>query len=77
MNAGIYRHYKGDYYMVLGIGEHTETREHMVVYISLTQRPGCRLRLRPAFGKDGFFTPLSGGTPRFAYVGDEVPGIKL
>ena len=29
---GIYKHYKGDLYMVLDIGYHSETNEKMVVY---------------------------------------------
>jgi hypothetical protein len=74
MNAGIYRHYKGDYYMVVGVGEHIETGERMVVYVSLSMKPGCRIRIRPALGDAGFFTKLNDGRERFVYVGDEVPG---
>lgn len=29
---GIYRHFKGDYYIVEGIGIHSETREKYVIY---------------------------------------------
>ena len=32
---GIYRHYKGDYYIVEGIAKHSETCEKMVVYRAL------------------------------------------
>ena len=32
---GIYRHYGGDYYIVEGIGTHTETMEKMVIYRAL------------------------------------------
>lgn len=32
---GIYRHYKGDYYIVEEIGTHTETMEQMVIYRAL------------------------------------------
>lgn len=32
INKGIYQHYKGPYYEVLGIAKHEETREEMVVY---------------------------------------------
>lgn len=32
---GFYRHYKGNYYYVLGICQHTETQEKLVTYISL------------------------------------------
>jgi hypothetical protein len=28
----IYRHYKGDYYQVVGIGKHTESEEALVIY---------------------------------------------
>lgn len=29
---GIYRHFKGDYYIVEGIGIHSETKEKYVIY---------------------------------------------
>ena len=32
---GMYRHYKGDYYMVEDIATHSETREKYVVYRAL------------------------------------------
>ena len=32
----LYRHYKGGEYIVLGVGTHTETKEKMVVYASLS-----------------------------------------
>jgi hypothetical protein len=31
----VYRHYKGNYYRILSIADHTETREKMVVYEQL------------------------------------------
>ena len=30
---GIYRHFKGDYMYVIGVGKHTETMEDVVVYM--------------------------------------------
>ena len=33
--TGMYRHYKGNEYEVLGIGLHTETEEKLVVYKGL------------------------------------------
>lgn len=35
VRLGRYRHYKGNYYQVLGIARHSETEEKMVVYRKL------------------------------------------
>ena len=32
---GIYRHFKGDYYFVLGVAIHSETKEILVIYRGL------------------------------------------
>lgn len=32
---GIYKHYKGDYYLVEGVATHTETGEELVLYRGL------------------------------------------
>ena len=34
---GIYRHYKGDYYIVEDVATHSETREELVIYRGLYQ----------------------------------------
>lgn len=33
--AGIYQHYKGQQYRVIGVAQHSETEEYMVVYQAL------------------------------------------
>lgn len=42
---GIYRHFKGDYYLVEGIAKDSETKEEMVVYRRLYD--DCGLWVRP------------------------------
>jgi len=85
--AGIWRHYKGGYYQVLGIGAHSETDERMVVYVSLNgiDRPGPRLRIRPlSMWLEQVPLVIASSGPsltdvqhftvqRFVYIGPEMP----
>ncbi len=79
--SGVWRHYKGAHYQVLGVGQHTETKELVVVYVSLTyaNMPGPRIRVRPLDGPEGFATPVCNKSPRaepiprFVYIGHEIP----
>jgi hypothetical protein len=75
MIQGIYQHYKGEYYFVLGVAQHTEREEELVLYVPLTgneNRAGLRLRARPVTGPKGFYTP-EGGQSRFTFIGAEMP----
>lgn len=45
--SGLYQHYKGGYYLVLGLAHHSETMETMVVYVPLYVREGPRMAVRP------------------------------
>jgi hypothetical protein len=67
---GRYRHYKGGEYQVMGIAQHSETNELLVVY-------------RPLYGEGALWVrPLSmfiesvnhdgSQIPRFQYVDDQV-----
>lgn len=42
---GIYKHFKGDYYLVIDIANHSETQEKYVVYRKLYD--DCSLWIRP------------------------------
>ena len=35
INIGLYRHYKGNFYQVIGLAKHTETLDIVVVYQGL------------------------------------------
>ena len=44
LQAGIYRHYKGHLYKVVGVACHTETEEKLVVYQALYGDDGLWVR---------------------------------
>ena len=66
IKPGKYRHFKGNYYEVIGIAHHSETMEELVVYRALYGVQG--LWVRPAamwtetVDRDGYHGP------RFQYV---------
>lgn len=47
IEAGLYKHYKGNIYDVIGIARHSETLEQMVVYKATYQIEGENLWVRP------------------------------
>ncbi|PWK92040.1 DUF1653 domain-containing protein [Fulvimonas soli] len=69
--AGIYRHYKGQRYRVLGTARHSETLEELVVYQALYGEHGLWVRPAAMFAEtvemDG--EPI----PRFALEQAESP----
>lgn len=74
LKAGLYRHYKGGTYQALGVAQHSESDELLVVYVSLDESlPGPRLRARPVSMWNELVRWPDGATmPRFAYVGIEI-----
>jgi hypothetical protein len=44
VKPGIYRHYKGNLYEVLGVARHSETEEQVVVYRALYGERGLWVR---------------------------------
>ncbi len=48
LKTGLYEHYKGNRYQVLGVGRHTEVDEYFVVYSPVSPKPGVpAIWLRP------------------------------
>lgn len=63
---GIYRHYKGASYEVLGTAQHSETEEHLVVYRALYGEYGLWVRPLSMFCET---VEVDGVTrPRFALL---------
>lgn len=47
MKIGIYKHYKGKEYRVIGVAKHSETLEDLVVYEALYDNDLAKLWVRP------------------------------
>ena len=47
VKLGIYKHFKGNLFLVIGIAKHSETEELMVVYIDLYDNPAGQIWIRP------------------------------
>ena len=67
-HPGLYRHYKGNDYRVVGLSRHSETMEVLVIYQALYGERGMWVRPQAMFIE----TVVVGGQrmPRFARVGD-------
>ncbi|MET8881795.1 DUF1653 domain-containing protein [Streptomyces rubiginosohelvolus] len=66
IDAGVYRHYKGNLYRVLHVAQHSETAEQLVVYQELQGRRAVWARPLEMF-KETVNTP-SGPQRRFSPV---------
>lgn len=64
--TGLYRHYKGGEYEVLGVVRHSETLEPMVLYRPLYNDSGCWVRPFAMF--TGTVEHDGGVQPRFARI---------
>ena len=65
MSWTLYRHYKGNHYLRLGVGAHSEDVSPHVIYRCLYDNPAARTWLRP---QGMFEEKLEDGRPRFTPV---------
>lgn len=64
---GLYRHYKGKDYLVLGVAKHSETEDELVTYRLLYGDYGLWVRPRAMFLES---VEIDGRVqPRFTYIG--------
>lgn len=68
IKPGIYRHFKGNKYEVIGIAKHSETLEEMVVYRALYGEFG--LWVRPASMWEETVERDGKTYTRFTYIGE-------
>jgi hypothetical protein len=75
MQNGVYRHYKGKLYYVVGVARQTETNEELVIYIPLYrhQDGGIPLQARPKTMFSGMVDLADGPAHRFTFIGAEIP----
>lgn len=65
---GLYRHYKGMMYEVIGTVRHSETLEPMTLYRALYGEHGLWVRPAAMFGEEVVIAGVH--QPRFAWVGE-------
>ncbi len=74
IQLGIYQHYKGNYYKVIGISKHSETLEELVVYQALYDDYGLWVRPLPMFYESVIVNNSS--VPRFRFISKELVDLQ-
>jgi hypothetical protein len=67
IKPGLYRHYKGNRYIVIGVARHSETEEELVVYRQEYGDHGLWVRPKAMFMETVEINGQS--VPRFEYLG--------
>lgn len=63
VRPGVYRHYRGGLYVVLGVARNDDTKELVVVYRSRQSYDDGLLRIRPVAEWNAFVDNPDGGRP--------------
>lgn len=72
LKCGVYRHFKGEYVLVLGLARHSETEEKIVVYVPLKPLVGPRITIRPLKMFLENVEREGKKVKRFKYIGSEL-----
>ena len=70
MKTGIYEHYKGKKYKVIGVAKHSETLEDLVVYEALYENKTAKLWVRPLLMFEEKVEINGQRIPRFKFLGE-------
>lgn len=69
IKQGIYKHYKGNFYLVLGVAHHSENQEPLVVYMALYESE---------YGKNALWVrPYDMFTEEVEYDGKKIKRFQL
>ena len=68
LKPGVYRHYKGNRYEVVGVAKHSETEETLVVYRALYGKKALWVRPLAMFVE--YVIHEGTGVRRFEYLGE-------
>ena len=68
IKTGVYRHYKGGKYLVLGTAKHSDTLETVVVYVALYDNTTSAMWIRPLADFVEQVTVNGQTQPRFSYL---------
>ncbi len=69
LRLGVYRHYKGKEYRVIGVAKHSETLEDLVIYETLYENNISKLWVRPLAMFMETVEIDGKKVPRFEYIG--------
>lgn len=70
LKMGVYKHYKGNKYLVIGIAKHSESLEDLVVYIPLYDNEMSKIWVRPLAMFEEEIEWEGKKMPRFEYLGE-------
>lgn len=74
--AGVYEHYKGNRYLVLGVARHDASDEPLVVYVRLYDRDGVPMTCRALDDFTATVDPGDGSrVPRFRLVQNQLTSV--